>query len=305
MTRNTTFVRTRVAAAVMAATVMLSLLVGPAAALGAANSSAAPAAPAAPAATKPSAAPAASAAAASASAAVPLAPKGQVEVQLWPSKSSSLLVVSLQLPDTATLPARVRIPLPEGASVTWAGEITGSDAAKDIPRSFTTITVSGGRAIEFVAQSARSLQYEADLPAPAVAGDQVSTTLKWVQSVDALGVNPAVKTPAGATDTQITPAPADKPRTNTVGEALYTLPQQHPELGGAFTIQISFAQGVAGSTPQTTGEPGGRSTVLYILVAILVLVIGFVVVLALRPARPRAIRGDHDQDEEYGEEPTA
>lgn len=287
MTRNATFLHERSIAAAMIAAMTLSLLAVPSAAR---------------AATKPAASPAASAASASASAAVPLAPKGQLEIQLWPSATSSSLVVSLQLPDTAALPARVRIPLPEGARVTWAGEITGSDAAKDIPRSFTTISVSGGRAIEFVAENVRNLQYEADLPAPAVAGGQVSTTLAWVQTTDALGVNPAVKTPAGAGGVKITPTPSQQPRTNSLGEALYTLPQEHLALGGGFTMQVSFIQGVAGSTSATStasAARGGGATVLYVLVAILVLVAVVVVVLALRSAVTfGAVRDDSDEDED-------
>ena len=220
-------------------------------------------------------------ASAATTATVPLA-KGQLEVQLWPSMTSSLLLVSLKLPETVQLPARVRMPLPEGAKVTWSGEIKGSNAANDVQRPYTIVNGGGGRAIEFITQQSRDLQYEADLPVPTVAGSRVMTTLKWVQTTDALGVDAAVKTPAGATDVQIKPAPSEQPRTNTTGEALYTLPQQHPAAGAGFTIEVTFQQGAATSASATPVRSPGTSPVLWVLGAVLLIVVAVVVYVALR-----------------------
>lgn len=276
MTRPTRFRIARTTALVMVAALALASIAGPLAAFAAPQ-------------------PAAS----TASASVPPAPKGQLEVQLWPSSVSSLLVVSLKLPDTATLPARVRMPLPEGAQVTWAGEIIGTDATRDISRSFTIVDTSGGRAIEFIAEKARALQYEADLPLPTVAGGQVMATMKWVQTTDALGVNPAVKTPAGATAVQITPAPAEQPRTNSAGEALYTLPQQSPALGGGFTLQVAFKQGIAGSASTTSTAQGAGPIPLYALVVILLVVVVAVVVWALRAGATFPAAGDDGDEDDH------
>ena len=228
---------------------------------------------------------AAAAASAAATATIPLA-KGQLEVQLWPSATSSLLLVSLKLPDTVKLPARVRMPLPEGAQVTWSGEIVGSDASSDVQRPYTIVTGDGGRAIEFVVQQSRDMQYEADLPFPTVAGSRVMTTLKWVQTTDALGVDSAIKTPAGATDVQIKPTPSEQPRTNTAGEVLYTLPQQHPALGAAFTMEVTFQQGVAAPTQTAGVQSSPTSPVLWVLLAALLIVVAVVVFLALRAGLP-------------------
>jgi hypothetical protein len=216
-----------------------------------------------------------------AAAAAPLA-KGQLEVQLWPSMTSSLMLVSLRLPETVQLPARVQLPLPEGANITWCGEILGANASADVQRQYTIVAGSGGRAIEFVAQQSRDVQYEADLPAPTVAGSRVMTTLKWVQTTDALGADLAVKTPAGATDVQIKPAPAAQPRTNTAGEALYTLPQQTPALGAGFTVEVSFVQGVAALVPTPVPPSSGTSPLVWGLLGLLAVVVAVVVVLALR-----------------------
>jgi hypothetical protein len=235
-------------------------------------------------ATKPATALAAAtrvaAASSPATATIPLA-KGEIAVQLWPSTASSLLLVSLTLPETVQLPARVRMPLPQGATVTWSGEIIGGDAAADVQRQYTIVDTGGGRAIEFVAQQSRDLQYEADLPVPAVTGSRVMTTLKWVQTTDALGVDPAVKLPAGATDVLIKPTPSEQPRTNTAGEALYTLPQQHPALGGDLTIEVTFQQGAATTTP-SAAQPSGTSPLVWVFLLVLVVVVAVVVVQALR-----------------------
>ncbi len=238
------------------------------------------------AATKPAAKQTAAAKTAASAPAIPAVPlgTGEIEVQLWPSKTSALLLVSLRLPDSVQLPARVQMPLPEGAQVTWSGEITGGNAAADIQRPYTFVTANGGRAIEFVAQQSRDLQYEADLPAPTVAGDRVMTVLTWVQTTEALGVDPAVKVPAGANDVQIKPTPVLQPRTNTAGEALYTLPQQRPAVGGSFAIDVTFQQGLAGATTATpaAGTASGSSALIWVFVAVLFVVVAIVVVVALR-----------------------
>ena len=264
------------AAGLLAAALLLTVALIPASASAATKPAAKPAAASKPAASTP------------ATAAVPLG-TGEIEVQLWPSKTSALLLVSLRLPDTVQLPARVRMPLPEGAQVTWSGEITGGNAADDIQRPYTFVTANGGRAIEFVAQQSRDLQYEADLPAPTVAGDRVMTVLKWVQTTEALGVDPAVKVPAGATDVQIKPTPTLQPRTNTAGEALYTLPQQRPAIGGTFAIDVTFQQGLAGATAAapSSGTASGSSTLIWVLVAVLFVVVAIVVVVALRAGLSR------------------
>jgi hypothetical protein len=237
------------------------------------------------AAAKPAATPVASAKTAASTAATATVPlgSGELEVQLWPSQTSALLLVSLRLPETVALPARVRMPLPAGAQVTWSGEITGGDAASDIKRPYTIVSANGGQAIEFVAQQSRDLQYEADLPDPTVAGNRVTTALTWVQTTEALGVDPAVKTPAGATGVEIKPAPALQPRTNSAGEALYTLPQQRPAIGASFAIDVSFQQGVPGA-PASAPSPAapGTSPVVWILLAVLLIVVAVVVVMALR-----------------------
>jgi hypothetical protein len=291
MSRHMTMSAARVAAAVMVAGLAFSAVTVPAA-LSAATK---------PAATKPaatkSAASKSATPAASAATTIPLAPKGQIEVQAWPTSTESFLVVSLTLPTTAQLPARVRIPLPDGATVTWAGEIMGSDAASDIQRTYDVVTTGGGRAIEFVAQESRDLRYEADLPAPAVSGARVMTTLKWVQTTDALSVDPAVKTPAGATNVQIKPAPSGQPRTNSAGEALYTLPQQGTAIGSGFTLEVAFQEGAVGSTAPASTSPSGTSPLLYIVLGILLLVVVVVVLLALRSGLGS---GPTDEDEDGG-----
>lgn len=282
--------RPTVRAAAALAAALLMLMVSAPATLAAAVKPATAKTAATPAATKTAAASAAT------SATVPLA-TGELEVQLWPSQTSSLLLVSLKLPASTNLPARVRMPLPAGAKVTWSGEITGSNAANDIQRAYTIVEGTGGQAIEFVAEQSRDVQYEADLPVPAVAGARVMTSLSWVQSTEVLGVDPAVKLPAGATGVQIKPAPSEQPRTNTAGESLYTLPQQHPALGAGFDIEVTFQQGPTTGAPAATASSAGGSTVIWVLVGVLAIVVAAVVVMALRAGlAPGPSDDDEDSD---------
>ena len=83
------------------------------------------------------------------------------------SSSSSRLS---RVPETTKLPTTVRVPVPEGATVQWAGEVLGGDLSADPARTYKMIkSPVGGQYAEFtLGADAQSAQVDADMAAVTV-----------------------------------------------------------------------------------------------------------------------------------------
>jgi hypothetical protein len=222
-----------------------------------------------------------------AQAAAPLA-DGDTDVQLWPGAQPGqlIVIVSVTLPETTELPATVRIPVPDGMRVDWAGEILAEgDAANDPQRGFTLGQGEGGQYAELELSESRMGQIELSGLALAVDGSVSSATLRYVQTVPTGVVSFSVRVPAGASSVIIEPAPALEPSRNATGESLYTLPSFELEPGAAQSVSVSYSSGQA--TAQSTGAGGISSTLIGVLVALLV---GAVILLAVVLKRQRGTK---------------
>ncbi|MDP3631347.1 MAG: hypothetical protein Q8S43_10425, partial [Actinomycetota bacterium] len=127
-----------------------------------------------------------------------------------PSGSGAFIVNVILSPET-TLPARVRVPMPTGARLLWAGEIIGGDAANDLSREASVTAVADGLVVEFTLEKVRVAQVEAQWNAPTYSGSTVSSNLDWVNTTDAGTYTFAIMLPAGASKVKITPAVEGSP----------------------------------------------------------------------------------------------
>ena len=206
---------------------------------------------------------------------VPPAPVtgGIFQVQVAPDATAGqgAVVVAVQLPPTAKLPAMVQIPVPTGTTVTWVGEILGGDPSADLQRAYTTVQGTGGQVLEVTLEETRSAQAEFTAPSTAGTSGKASMNVTWVQAAPSIQTEFSVRMPAGATQVQITPTPEAAPVTNAVGEMLYPLPTKVMKLGDTTVVSVSFAVGQAGQQGQTSGT--ASSPVFWILVAALFLVL--------------------------------
>ncbi len=71
---------------------------------------------------------------ATASVAGDLLDAGTIDVQWWmeAEPGQAIAIVSTTIDPSVSLPVRVRLPIPPGMSVDWAGEVSGADATQDI-----------------------------------------------------------------------------------------------------------------------------------------------------------------------------
>lgn len=221
---------------------------------------------------------------AAAAANAPSATQATYDVQLWPGADPgrSIVIVSVTLPDTAALPATVRIPVVAGTTIDWAGEILpGSDGTQDPSRSYTVAEGTGGQYAQFELSESRQAQIELSGTPLDSDGTSYSTRIDYVQTVPAQSTGFSVRVPAGAADVKIEPKPASAPETNPSGEALYTLPSTELAPGGKQQLSVSYR--IGGASPRGGGISQGQT--IGLLAALVVLAAG---VLALLLNRQRS-----------------
>ncbi len=205
-------------------------------------------------------------------------------VQFWPEgdPAASILIVSVTLPEGTELPATVRLPLPAGAQVTWAGEIIGTNIEDDILRPHTFVDGVGGQSIELTLEQTLTAQYDANYTPLDVRGGDYSVTLDWVQTEPAEATDIAVRLPGSVADIVIDPAPVGDPQTNVTGEKLYTLSPVTLEPGQAQPVNVSY------SRPELAGSgTDAGSIVPWLLGALALAVIGLAVAIVLNNRRQR------------------
>jgi hypothetical protein len=215
------------------------------------------------------------------------APIPSMSAQLWPAESDGvILIVSVTVPTDTPLPCVVRLPLPSGATVGWAGEIIGPTPDKDIGREYTIVDGTGAKVVEFTLKTSRTGQYDASYTAATRDGDVLVATLDWVQSAASSSLELGVKTPASVTEVTVTPKPARAPQFNDDGERLYLLDPVTLPLGGVSTVSVRFAPGGT-KAPVSAGGP--NNALLVVLGLLLVCaIVALVWQVRLQRARPGA-----------------
>lgn len=210
------------------------------------------------------------------------------DVQLWvgadeTSPDTVVLIAGVQLSKDATLPVKVRVPLPDGVQITWAGEIMGTDPAGDVQRETTIVAGTGGRAVELTLSRSRDAQIEGLwMPLQARAGGSLGATAKWVQTVPADRVEFSVRLPAGAGAVVIDPMPPGAPQENDIGERLFTLAAKPLKPGETHEIDFSFVPG--GQVP-AQAQGWDSTPVIVGALAILAAILALSVVVLVRRER--------------------
>lgn len=191
----------------------------------------------------------------SAYAAAPVA-YGEVQVQIWPGEipGGAVVIASVVLTDTTPLPATVRIPVPEGLKVDWAGEISGVSPESDVSRPFTLKQGDGGQYAEFEVSTMREAQVDLSSLPLVIEGDTTRGSLDWVQATPASQALFSIRVPAGNELVSASPEVVGKPGTNAIGEKLYALETQTPEEGDEITVDFEYSAGAATPPAVDTGD---------------------------------------------------
>ena len=247
-----------------------------------------------------------------------------IQVELWPDNQGRTSVIAVaDVPETTKLPAAVRMPLPAGAQLTWAGEIIGTDASGDKQQMPTIAAGEGGQYVQLQATVSHRMQYESLVGTPTVRGTSRIARLEWVQTAPGRALTFAVRIPLAATNVSIVPAPVgDAAKNQELNAMLYGLAPVSLRPGQKYTVTVSYdvPQGAStavdgsqgGTSGQQTGADGaqpsaGNSTPGW-LVAVILLAIVLIPVLLLmtrRRTRQEATHEDSEVTDVHIEDPDA
>jgi hypothetical protein len=203
---------------------------------------------------------------------------GNLDLQTWPESGQLIIVTAVSVPETAKLPATVRIPVPEGAVVQWAGEVLGGELSADPARPYKIIkSPAGGQYAEFTIEQTHTAQVDAAMPALTVNGAKTSATFEWIQAAASPFTSFSVRVPGSATDVNISPKPTGAPDTNAAGESLYSGDPLKLEPGAKQTVSFSYTTGASKpASPASSVD----SLVIALGAALAVAIVALIVVVA-------------------------
>lgn len=218
-------------------------------------------------------------------AAGPTATPRLTDVQLWPQDVASgmTIVVLAVLPTQTPLPATIAIPLPQGATVTWAGEIF-EQQAQDIQRQ--PVLAADGRSVTIATQRSRVVQYEAQYKPYADKGGRRYATLEWVQSKASSVTRFAFRLPTSSDDVKSEPPYVGAPDAGGKGDKVYTIGDKKLAVGEKFTLKVDYTAGKVSTLPPVQSEK--PDLLLPILLSLLALALAVLAALALRRPQPPA-----------------
>jgi hypothetical protein len=211
---------------------------------------------------------------------------GDLDLQTWSESGQLIVVTSVTVPESVKLPTVVRIPVPDGAAVQWAGEILGGELSADPARPYKMIkSPVGGQYAEFTLEQTRSAQVDSSMAVVKVEGDVTSAAFEWVQSASSPLTSFSVRVPANASDPQITPRPSGQPDTNAAGERLYSGDPVKLKPGQKQQVSFSYSTGAA-APAQAAGS--SLDALIGVLAAALGLALIVLVVVIVRQRRGSA-----------------
>jgi hypothetical protein len=226
-----------------------------------------------------------------------------MQVLLWTGRTGAQTIIAVELAPNTPLPATVRLPLPAGATVVWAGELSGGSVETDIERKYTTEEGTGGKVVVFRLEKFRSAQVEATHPAPQAVGDRTVSSLDWVQSAPSALTHFAVQVGPEAADVTVDPAGGGTPQTNASGERLYTVSSKALKPGEKFTMTVAYRSGA--QTASGGGATGGGTTALLVVLgALLAAAISAFVVVAARMRSAERLETEEPTPDSDSRQPT-
>lgn len=186
----------------------------------------------------------------------PLLQKGTIDHQIWmaPEPGSAIVIVSIELSADTTLPATVRLPIPVGMNVDWAGEVVGGDPTQDLARPFVVKDGDGGKYAEFELKEHRQAQIDVSGKVFSPTATKVAVEFDIAHSVQAEKFTLSVRTPSGVKNVKITPKPTGSPSSNELGEALYTLAEVTPVSGEVTRVEVAYRTVPLGATNTSSGN---------------------------------------------------
>ncbi len=130
------------------------------------------------------------------------------DIQFWPEYEDSNIVFlqTISFPKNTPLPIPVKMAVPDGAKVYWAGEITGGPAAQDITIKPSIVSKRDYQEVTFTLNRSRIAQVEAKLYGLKITGQKRVLAINWFQAYPARQTYFQVKAPTQSSGFKMSPA---------------------------------------------------------------------------------------------------
>jgi hypothetical protein len=218
----------------------------------------------------------------------------------------AVVIVTGQLPESTSLPAEVKLAVPEGARLQWAGEILGGPPEND-PKASTRSTVEASMTVYSLRLAkSRIGQIEAVLPtAVAYDGSRYAVALAWTAPEDIPEVNVMVRVPQGSQI--VTPMDGARMVTGDSGYSYYERSSSGVKSGQ--NLGIAMAYTLAGQPLQTGAAAGGSDAALIVVLiglgALALFAVFFVVSRKTRRTADADLAEESDSHDRSKEAPRA
>lgn len=204
-----------------------------------------------------------------------------------------MLIVSGTIAQDVKLPATVRLTVPQGLTLSWAGEVLGGPVEND--PSLEPVFEHGDAGFDtvtLVLTKGRVAQLELDAgPLVRSSGIERAVALRWLPPADIADVHMSVRLPAGSQIATVTPGARTEPGPET--STVVSL-DASATAGQPLALDISHTVSQTASSPATSG--GGNSAAPLVIFGITVGLLGLAGFAIVRRARPQ-VTSPNDQRE--------
>lgn len=230
----------------------------------------------------------------------------EIDITSHPEQGATMLLVRGELPEETSLPATAELSVPEGAELSWVGEILGGDPSADPAVEYDKRTVDGMDVYGFTLKQARVAQIEVKVPDVAHwDGTDYAAAMVWRPTQDTAAVRMSVRIPQAAQVTQEATGAALEPGPE--GFSYYSLTEKDVKAGQA--LELAFHYSAPAPTEAAVPAPASSSNG-FALAIVLALALGGMAFVATRIRRKMGERpgsddeGPRDDDSETrGHEP--
>lgn len=226
--------------------------------------------------------------------AAPGVPVERIDIQVDPTDSAgALYIVTATLPAGTPLPATIRLAMPQGSTIGWAGEVLGGPLEND--PTLTPVIEHGENGYDIVSLTlTKALRGQLELTTPGllVQNGENRTLRAAYAPVDAAGtVSIAALVPAGGVIETATPGAM-----RSVGPANGTILSLETSgaAGSEVVLDIRYTQSAAPATATTSGS---NTTVLLVLAFVAAIFTLLMVAVSKRAKRPQDADIDEDEDD--------
>ncbi|HEY3374387.1 MAG TPA: hypothetical protein VGK02_04910 [Candidatus Aquicultor sp.] len=211
-------------------------------------------------------------------------------LRAWPEYQTGQvsLLETVVYPQTTPLPIEVKIAMPEGATVNWAGEMLGQ-VSQDIQAQPTVVHKGTYDEVTFALTKSRTGQVETTWSALQINGNDRALNFIWTQQYPANQTIFEFREPSQASDIKMMP-PAATVNTSSDGSKFYETAPINLPVGKTQTYRVTYRRPVKGpsenaqqsqpgsqqQSPQGA-QPSGPSTATSILVMLVAGLIVFMI----------------------------